>query len=394
MKTGTNFKALPVYLAFLAMGFQDAVGPYVSLAKSQFHLSTTVASMIPLVGMGMFGLLSIPAGLLQDRRGKKFVLMLGLSLALAGVLNAAFGLTDFPRFLLTVLLVGAGAAIMQVSGTPIMRDVSAPGKFPRNLVLGQFVKAIGSLSGPVIPAVALRYFGVGWGVIFPIYSVAFLISLLACGTLRVHREVATGASAPKAATLGSCLALLKNGYILALTAAIFVYIGAEVCVSAGIPLLMKEQYNLDITKVGMLGTGLFFVALMTGRFLGGVILNWLSAPKFLVLTCIAALAGLGGMFMPSRTIAVAGFILIGLGFANIFPLIFAIAIEHMPSRTNEISGLMVTAIVGGAILPPLMGVIADHSTVRIGFLVPLLAILYVTVTALLTLKVDKTPAAA
>ena len=210
-----KLKAFPVFLAFLAMGFGDAVGPFVSLAKREFHLSTSVASLIPFAGLCMFGLLSIPAGILQNRRGKKFVLLLGLVVSLAGVLNASFGLSSFPLFLLTVVLLGAGAAILQVAGNPIMRDVSAPGKFPRNLVLGQFVKAIGSLSGPVIPVIAARFFGVGWAVIFPIYSAALLVTILAASTLRIPRD----AMDPQAATLRSCLRLLENRYVLAMTAA-------------------------------------------------------------------------------------------------------------------------------------------------------------------------------
>ena len=88
-----KIRTLPVFLAFLAMGFGDAVGPFVSLAKGEFQLSNAVASLIPFVGFSMFGLLSIPVGLLQDKRGKKFVLLLGLAVALVGLLDATFGLS-------------------------------------------------------------------------------------------------------------------------------------------------------------------------------------------------------------------------------------------------------------------------------------------------------------
>jgi FHS family L-fucose permease-like MFS transporter len=122
-----RFRTLPVFLAFLAMGFGDAVGPFVGLAKNEFQLSNTVATLIPFVGFIMFGLLSVPFGVFQDKRGKKLVLIMGLCVILAGLLNASFGLNSFARFLLTVLLVGAGAAILQVAGNPIMRDVSERG---------------------------------------------------------------------------------------------------------------------------------------------------------------------------------------------------------------------------------------------------------------------------
>jgi len=376
-----RFRILPVLLAFLAMGFADAVGPFVSLAKNEFQLTNTVATLIPFVGFSMFGLLSVPVGVFQDKRGKKFVLVAGLGVTLAGLLNASFGLDSFGRFLITVLLVGAGAAILQVAGNPLMRDVSAPGKFARNLSMGQFVKAIGSLSGPVIPVVAARFFGVSWKVIFPIYAAAILVTILVA-VLGVER----GKEGHEAATLGSCLALLKNSYVLAMVAAIFLYVGAEVCVSAGIPLFLKERFAIDINRVGLLGTGLFFTALTIGRLSGGVILNWMAPRKFFLLTCAVSVAGLLGLWLPDRTLAVASFFLVGLGFANIFPLVFSLAVESLPERTNQLSGLMVTAIVGGAFLPPLMGFAADHSRVQISFLVPLAAILYVSATAMRNLK--------
>lgn len=372
-----NRKAIPILLAFLAMGFGDAVGPFVSLAKNEFQLSNVVASMIPLVGLGMFGVLPMPFGILQDRIGKKAVLMAGLAIALAGVLAASIGFGSFPRFLMTVLLLGAGAAVLQVAANPAMRDVSDPGTYPRNLAFGQFIKAIGSLSGPAIPVIAARLWGVGWQVIFPVYSVALLISLLSVACLRIPDAVAQD----RPANLRSTLVLLTNPFVLAMVAGIFLYVGAEVSVSAGIPLFLQERFGVDINRLGLLGTGLFFTALTTGRFTGSVVLNWMSAPRFLLLSCVMGLAGLFGLFVPSVSVAVGGIFLAGLGFANIFPLIFSITIEHLPDRGNELSGLMITAIIGGAVLPPCMGWIADHTSVQVGFSVPILSILYITAIA-------------
>jgi len=380
-----RLRTMPVFLAFLAMGFADAVGPFVSLAKNEFQLSNTVASLIPFVGFSMFGLLSIPVGVFQDKRGKKFVLMMGLLVALLGLLNATLGLESFARFLLTVLLLGAGAAILQVAGNPIMRDVSDEGKYARNLALGQFAKAIGSLSGPMIPALAAKYFGADWKVIFPIYLGALIVTVAAVAGLHIEEKKTEGT----AASLKSCLALLKNGYVLAMVGAIFLYVGAEVSVSAGIPLYLKERFAVDITRVGLLGTGLFFTALTIGRFSGGVILNWMASRKFFIATCVLSVLGLLGLFASVRTLAMASVFLVGLGFANIFPLVFSITVDQMPQHTNELSGLMVTAIVGGACLPPLMGLVADHSSVQLGFLVPLAAILYTSWTALISLRAGR-----
>lgn len=378
-------RAFPVFLAFLAMGFADASGPFVSLAREQFNLSNFAAQMIAFVGFVMFGFLSVPMGVFQDKMGKKFILILGLAIMLAGLLiPAVFGFSTFPVFLVTVLLLGAGATTLQVAGNPIMRDVSGPGLYSRNLSLAQFVKAIGSLSGPLLPVIAARYFGASWQVVFPIYSAAVLITILTLLPLKVNEEKAPD---HKPTSLASCLALMKNGYVAMMVMAIFFYVGAEVSVSAGIPLYLKDRFGVDINKIGLLGTGLFFLALTIGRFSGGVILNWMKPRTFFIGTSILSIAGLLGIFVPSQSVAVASFFVIGFGFANIFPLVFSIVVDSMPEHTNALSGLMVTAIVGAAIVPPVMGFVSDAAgSVQLGFLVPLAAILYITWTALINLK--------
>lgn len=384
----TKTSALPVFLVFLAMGFADAAGPFVSLAKKQFELSNFAAQLVTFTGFLMFGILSVPMGVLQDKKGKKTVLLLGLGTMLAGILiPAIMGLTTFPVFLVTVLLLGAGGTTLQVAGNPIMRDVSAEGKYSRNLSMGQFVKAIGSLSGPLIPVIAARYYGLGWSVIFPIYSVAVLITLLVCLPLKVNEEREPGY---KPATFGSSLGMLKNGYVAMMVLALFLYVGAEVSVSSGIPLYLQDRFHLDTTKIGLLGTGLFFLSLTIGRFSGGVILTWMKPKMFFAITCLLSVAGLLAMFLPSATVAAAGFFVIGLGFANIFPLIFSIVIDRMPKQANALSGLMVMAIVGGAIVPPIMGLVSDATgSVQTGFIVPLLAVLYIAWTAVANLRSEK-----
>jgi len=372
--------ALPVFLAFLTMGFGDAVGPFVSLARDKFHLTNFVAQLIPFVGFAMFGLLSIPMGVYQDRKGKKFILLLGLVVMLAGILiPAVMGLTTFPVFLVTILLLGAGATTLQVAGNPIMRDVSPEGKYARNLSLGQFVKAIGSLSGPLIPAIAARVAGASWNVIFPIYAVALVITLIAVGTLKFEEHKSPDR---KPTTFSSALGLLRNSYVAMMVLGIFLYVGAEVSVSSGIPLYLEDRFHLDVTRFGLLGTGLFFLALTIGRFSGGVILNWINEHVFFLITCAVSVFGLLCMFSPVKAVAAVGFFIIGFGFANIFPLIFAITVESMPQEANALSGLMVTAIVGGAILPPVMGFVADHlHSTQLAFFVPFAAILYICVVA-------------
>ncbi|MFH1619052.1 MAG: MFS transporter [bacterium] len=390
-------KTFPVFLVFLAMGFGDVVGPMVSLARDTFALSNFMAQLLPFSGFILFGLLSVPMGILQDRKGKKPVLMAGLFIALAGLLvpmlAGMYGPRpdiipgDFMKFhilLVSIFLLGAGAAMLQVVGNPIMRDISQEGAYSRNLSLAQAVKAIGSSMGFLLPPIAVAVFGLDWPLLFPIYAGIVLVTIVSCLPMR-----ATETRDPDAgpATFGSCFALLfGNRFILTMVLAIFLYVGAEVCFSSGVPLLLKDKFG--ITGFGLwVSWALFFLPILAGRFAGAAILRRMAPRNFLLASAMVSVAGILCVFSDMRMLTFSGIVLSGLGFANIFPLIFSITVDAMPERSNEISGLMISAIVGGAIIPPLMGLLADAAhSVQMGFLVPLAALLYINWTAFAGLK--------
>jgi fucose permease len=387
---------IPILIVFLAMGFGDVVGPMVSLAKDSFSLSNTAAQLLPFVGFMMFGLLSVPIGVLQDRKSKRYTLLLGLIIAFIGLLlpmiAGMYGhLTvdtssswQFIVILAAILLLGAGATILQVAGNPIMRDVSDEGDYSRNLSLGQTVKAIGSSLGFLIPPLVVKYLGLDWTLLFPIYTVILLIAIVSVASTKIEEKKVEN---NQPATLSSCLKLfVQNKYVLMMVLGIFFYVGAEVSMSSGVPLLMKETFGIQ--NMGLIISWLlFFLPILLGRFIGSVILNWLSAKKFLIITVLVSIVGILLLLFGNKTTAFTGIVLVGLGFANIFPLIFSIAIDHLPERTNELSGLMVTAIVGGAIIPLIMGAIMDATaSILSGFFVPFICILYVGFLALKNIK--------
>ncbi|MFO7669470.1 MAG: MFS transporter [Bacteroidales bacterium] len=384
MTKNIYLKSTPIFLAFLVMGFGDVSGPLTSQLQSDFSLNNFQAGLVTFMAFIMFGLLSVPMGLYQDRKGRKHVLMLGLLAALIGMVLPILG--HYESFILILgglLFLGTGATMLQVAGNPIMRDVSPEGKYSRNLSFGQFVKAIGSLSGSLIPIVAARYWGLDWKILFPIYGGVMLLVVLILLVTRIEEH----AEKEKPATLKSCFGLLRNPYVLMMVIGIFLYVGAEVSMSAKLPNFLEARFDYNIKEKGLFGTLFFFISLMTGRFLGAVILNWISPRKFLIITSILSLAGIAGLFIASSQVLAFIFIFtIGLGFANIFPLIFSITVDALPERSNEISGLMITAIIGAAIVPVLFGVLADLFGIMAGFVVPGLCVVYILYIASRTSK--------
>jgi len=377
------------------MGFGDVVGPLVGLVKETFGLSYTMAQLVPFFGFIMFAVLSVPMGIYQDKKGRKFILILGLIVALVGLLlpmlNGMYGPTvqfnpgeNFSYYvvLLSILLLCAGATILQVVGNPVMRDVSPEGRYSKNLSLAQSIKAIGSSLGFLVPPLVAMAFGLDWSILFPVFALLIVITLVLAAPLKIQEQKDPNW---KPASLRSCASLLKNGFVFIMVFAIFIYVGAEVSMSSGVPILLKE--NFGVTGFSLwISWAIFFLPIVLGRFGGSIILGWMSAKKFLVVTVFVAIVGVLTMFTSSEVLTYIGIILVGLGFANIFPLVFSITIDRMPERSNELSGLMVMAISGGAIVPLIMGQVSDNTNILVGFVVPLACLLYISFASFYTMR--------
>ena len=52
--------------------------------------------------------------------------------------------------------------------------------------------------------------------------------------------------------------------------------------------------------------------------------------------------------------------IIGFACANIFSIIFSLALQKEPTRGNEISALMIMGISGGALILPIQGLLSDY----------------------------------
>jgi fucose permease len=167
---------------------------------------------------------------------------------------------------------------------------------------------------------------------------------------------------------------------------IFMLVGCDVGMNSNIANFLQNQFGLTLERAS-LGISLYFTALMIGRFLGAVTLNWITARRFLLLTSIIALGSLVAMIVaPSILVAQIAIFMVGLGSANLFPLIFSIAVEKMPDRSNEVSGLMIMAVSGGAFLPPVMGMISTNVGVKTSFLVLILAMMYLVSAGVYSLR--------
>lgn len=166
---------------------------------------------------------------------------------------------------------------------------------------------------------------------------------------------------------------------------IFVYVGAEVSMSSGVPILLNEEFGIEGFSL-WLSWALFFLPILIGRFSGAAILTKVNPINFFFITLVLAMAGVILLLLGNQVMAYTGIILVGLGFANIIPLLFSITLDKLPERANELSGLIIIAIVAVVFIQPLMGLVADSTSILLGFLVPLACLVYILFSTIVASK--------
>jgi MFS transporter, FHS family, L-fucose permease len=345
-------KLFPAFFAFIVMGFVDIIGVATGYIQIDFKLTSFIAQFLPMMVLLWFFVLAVPAGVLQDKFGKKNMLMIGMVIQAVG-LGLPFVYYSFAMMFVSFILLGIGNTIIQVSANPLMQDVAPADKLASFLSTSQFVKAIISFSGPLIAAFMASFFG-DWRLVLAVYGFTSLLGAL----WLLLTPIIESKPDRKPATFASCFSLLKNRFVAFMALSIFLIVGVEVATNTNISNILISKYGITMERAAW-GISAFFAGETISRLIGAIILNWIKPRVFLLITALISLAGVAGVFVsPTFTVALVSIFIIGFGVGNMFPIIFSLSLEKMPDRANEISGLLIMAVSGGAVIPLVMGLVS------------------------------------
>ena len=361
---------LPIFLSFFVMGFVDIVGVATNYVKKDFSLSDSMANLLPMTVFIWFAVFSVPTGLLMSKIGRKKTVLLSLFITAVTMLLLSF-FYNYLGILLSFALLGIGNTILQVSLNPLAATVVSKEKLTSTLTLGQFIKAISSFLGPVLVGFAASKLD-NWRLTFLFYCITAVISMAVLYYTKIEESLKI---TENTSSFKGIISLLKDKYLVYCIVVILLIVGVDVGLNTSIQKLLMERTGMELKDAG-LGTSLYFAARTIGTFAGALLLIRLSPVTFLKTTLILAILSFTGMMFFSSPWAL--FVLIGitgLACANVFPIIFSLALQHDMKHSNEISGLMIMGVSGGALLSPLQGVITDVSTFTVGMTVILVALL-------------------
>lgn len=376
-KSNSKFAVLPVMFGFFIMGFVDIVGVATSYVKADFAgMDDKVSGLISLSCFLWFLILSIPTGMLMNRIGRKKTVVVSFAITALAMLIPVLKY-DFAFVLVAFAMLGIGNTMLQVALNPLVTNVVSAEKLTGTITLGQFIKAMSSFLGPILAAMFAGSVW-GWKAIFPVYAAVTVLAMAWLAVSPIQEQLIEKSEI----TFARTFSLLRDKYIVLFFIGILVLVGVDVGMGVTFPKLLQERCSLPLEKAGM-GNSVYFLARTVGAFLGGVVLMRFSASKFFTASSCLALVSLVGLIFSRNLTMILFFVaLFGLGYANLFSIIFSLSMQKMSQKTNEVSALLIVGVSGGAVLPPLLGVITDTFGTQGSALITL-AIVWVYMVALI-----------
>jgi FHS family L-fucose permease-like MFS transporter len=357
--------------------------------------------------------MAIPAGLFMKRFGYKKGILLGLLLYAGGafLFYPAIHIQTFWAFLVALFIIALGLTCLETAANPYSTVLGPPERAAQRLNLSQSFNGLGWVIGPVVGSLilfattsgdnkfatlAIPYIGIG--VIVLLVAFLFFITRLPDideAALQHSTDISENRQISEKP-------LFSHPHFVFAVVAQFFYVAAQTGINsffinyvteifhqsssghfAGMHFLhrltdlvgrmnpgISEYESLLNTTAGLM-LSFSFGLFMAGRFLGSLLLTWIKPARLLLAYALLCMVLTGLVMTGAGMIGIVSLSIIYLFMSVMFPTIFALGLRNLGSHTRRASSFIVMAIVGGAVFTPIMGLIADHSSMRTGFVVPL-----------------------
>jgi FHS family L-fucose permease-like MFS transporter len=378
-------------------------------------VSKAQSGLVQAAVYGGYFIMALPAGMFMKRFGYRKGILLGLFLYAGGafLFYPAIHIQQFWAFLAALFIIALGLTCLETAANPYSTVLGPPERAAQRLNLSQSFNGLGWVIGPIIGSLilfattsgdnkfatlAIPYIGIG--IVVLLVAILFIITKLP--DIDEAAMQSAGISDEGEADRTSKKSLLHYPVFVFAVAAQFFYVAAQTGINSffinyvtdiyhaseahvvpGMPALhrltewvgsmnpgISEHQKLVNTTAGLM-LSFSFGLFMLGRFLGSLFLTWVKPARLLAIYALSCIVLTGLVISGAGIYGIIALSLIYLFMSIMFPTIFAMGLKGLGSHTKRASSFIVMAIVGGAVFTPLMGLIADHSSMKTGFLVPL-----------------------
>ncbi|NTW95326.1 MAG: MFS transporter [Erysipelotrichaceae bacterium] len=347
-KTKQLILLLVIYLSFISLGLPDgSLGVAWPLMRVEFGMPIQAAAWVVLVTLPLSAISSVMSTKVGARFGYGKVttgsaLLTAFSLIGIALSRSYFGLLFF----------GIGLGIGQGAVDALLNYYVAHHYSSRHMTWLHGFWGVGATLGPAIFTLSLAMTGKWTSGYINIGLLQIFIGIILLLTIGFWDQKVEVAQVEERHEKGKFEPRMIYGLSF-----YFLYVGAEFGVGLWTNSYLVESLHIDPKISGLFVAG-YYAAIMSGRFLSGIISNKLGNQNMLRLGLSIAILGLGILSLkPSAEVTRIALILTGLGFAPLYPSMM----HETPKRFNIQNGALMIGLqvgvsyVGGTLITNALG---------------------------------------
>ena len=390
VRTGTagrsRFLVGLVFFVFFVISFlTNILGPLVPDIITGFHVSLTMAAILPFAFFIAYGVFSIPAGFAVQRWGEKPLMVASFVAATVGATSFA----AFPRYSVAVtslFVIGAGMAALQVAINPLLRVAGGEEHFAFNSAFAQLIFGAASFLSPLVYSDLVTHlnpahrdleglYGVlasitppalPWASLYWIFAVISAICVVAIALLRLPKVERT--EEESSGTLSMYRQLLRNPVVWLYFLAIIAYVGCEQGTADWMSPFLERYHHVDPHKGGAQAVSYYWGLMTAGCLLGMGLLKLFDSRRVLIGFTLGALCMLSAALFGPADVSRVAFPCIGFFASIMWPTIVSLGLNSVPRHHGPFAGILCSGIMGGALIPFVIGWLGDHYGLRFGML--------------------------
>jgi FHS family L-fucose permease-like MFS transporter len=314
------------------------------------------------------------------RKGYKIGVLVGLCLFSLGAFvffPAAYQLS-YPLFLIGLFTIGFGITFLETAANPLVTQFNIGKSDSFRLNLAQSFNGLGAtlagwMGGYLVfntTQGATSSFQLAQSVVAPYLIIGGVVLLVAILFSKINLSTEVSLSPI------SLLPIRRHYFRWAMLAQFF-YVGVQVGLGGFFIRYMCAYYDWSKEDAAYLFS-FALLLFMLGRFLGTVLLNWITATKLLGIVSVLATFSCFLMFV--QWLGWFPLLMVFLWMSIMFPTIFSLGVSSLPEEEKPLgSSLLIMTIVGGAVMPPLMGKVSDALGLNWAMLIPMMGFMVIFV---------------
>lgn len=345
-----------IYVAFISLGLPDSLlGSGWPVMHEALGVPVSYMGIITMIISGGTIISSLLSDRLTRKLGTRVVTVVSVFLTAVALLGFSFSKSLLAILILAVPYgLGAGAIDAALNNYIALHYTS------KHMSWLHCFWGVGTIISPFIMSNALinaQWYNGYRTVAFIQHGIAILLTVT-LPVWKVNQKKESTQDAPKSVGLTDALKIKGVPFLLL---GFFAYCAAEATTMHWASTYLVEYRGLSADIAARFGS-LFYIGLTVGRFFGGFVMNKFGDRKMIIIGTCVLFSGIALLLLPvsNPLVALAGFVVIGLGCAPIYPCIIHSTPDNFGAENSgAVIGIqMASAYIGSTFIPPLFGVLS------------------------------------